>query len=298
MKRFVRWLIGLGASILLFGLLTAAVYRAYAPGDLEERADRFQRRWEVFTEPIIWRFIGQGILITLQIAVISILLSLVFGLGLALLRLSRDRYVGLPIPRGMRTVVAAPAAVIVQAIRASPLYLLILYMFIAVPKIGLDMGPMTAGIVALTLYTSAVLAEIFRAGILSLEHGQFEAAASLGLRYGKQLRLVVLPQALRRMVPAVVSQVVTLIKDTSLLHVITVLEVYRRLTILSAQRFNPIETSIVAGAIFFVMNFSLSSLARRLEVAPARVGGAAQANLQGIGAEDQTLVVTARADRV
>jgi putative glutamine transport system permease protein len=298
MKRFIRWLIGLGGSTLLLGLLAAVVYRAYGPGDLEERADRFQRRWEVFTEPVTWRFIGQGILITLQIAVISILLSLVFGLGLALLRLSRDRYVGLPIPRGMRPFVGAPATIFVQAIRASPLYLLILYMFIAAPKIGLDLGPMTAGIVALTLYTSAVLAEIFRAGILSLEGGQFEAAASLGLRYGKQLRLVVLPQALRRMVPALVSQLVTLIKDTSLLHVITVLEVYRRLTILSAQRFNPIEASIVAGAIFFVMNFSLSSLARRLEVAPARVGGAAQANLQGIGAEDQTLVVTARADKV
>ncbi|MGH2767697.1 MAG: amino acid ABC transporter permease, partial [Actinomycetota bacterium] len=142
------------------------------------------------------------------------------------------------------------------------------------------------------LYTSSVLAEIVRAGILSLDRGQFEAADALGLSYLKKLRFVVLPQALRRMVPAVVSQLVTLIKDTSLLSFITVIELTRRLQILQQAYFNPIESWVVGALFYFVINYALSSFARRLEVRPTRVGPAGAA-IRGIGAEDQTIIVTA-----
>jgi ABC-type amino acid transport system permease subunit len=92
------------------------------------------------------------------------------------------------------------------------------------------------------------------------------------------------------MAPALVSQLVTLLKDTSLLNFITVIELSRRLNILQSIYFNPIESVLVAGLIYFVMNFALSTLARRMEARPSRVGPAAKAEIQGIGAEDQTLV--------
>lgn len=297
-SRAVRILAGTGISLLAIGGLAAAAYRSYGPGTNDDRIARFQRRWRAFASPDlapdIWRFVAKGVGITLQIALISIVLSLVFGVALALSRLARSEALPIPASPPVRMFVAAPATVLVQAIRASPLYMLILYTFIAAPKLGFDFGAKTAGIVALTLYTSCVLAEIVRAGILSLDTGQFEAANSLGLSYTKQLRFVILPQALRRMIPAVVNQLVTLIKDTSLLSFITVLEVNRRLNIISQQQYNPIETSLVAAAIYFCMNFALSTVARRIETSHRRVGGAAEANLQSLGSEDQTLIATAR----
>ncbi|MGH2703675.1 MAG: amino acid ABC transporter permease [Actinomycetota bacterium] len=299
-RRWVRAVIGVAGSALALALVAAAAYRSYGPGDAAARLANLQQRWRPFYDPIgettapqIWRFIGGGVLLTLEAAVIAVLLSLLLGIGLALLRLSRNRQVGIPAGPAARAAVATPASVVVQSIRSLPLFLLILYTFIAAPKLGLQLPAMAAGIVALTVYTSCVLAEIVRAGILSLDRGQFEAADALGLRYLQKLRYVVLPQALRRMVPAVVSQLVTLIKDTSLLSNITVTELMRRMIILSQAYFNPIECYLVAGSIYFVINLSLSSLARRLEVRPTAKAAAGVPTVQGVGSEDQTLIATA-----
>ena len=298
-KRVLQYVIGITGSAVFVGLFIWAAYRMYGPGDFAERVERFQRRWAPFYKGIgqgtalnYWTFIGKGLILTLEAAVISILLSLVFGTVLALLRLTRNPRLRFPAPTVVRYALSAPATTLIQAIRSAPLLLLVLYTFIAAPKLGLQLTAMRAGIFALTLYTSCVLAEIIRAGILSLERGQFEAADALGLSYAKKLRFVILPQAMRRMVPSMVSQLVTLIKDTSLLSQITVVELYRSIYIIQQQAFNPIETFIVAGAIYFMINFALSTFARRLEVGPSRVGGAAAAAVQGLGVEDQTLVVT------
>ena len=298
-KRLLQYFIGITGSAAFVGLFVWAAYRMYGPGDFAERVERFQRRWAPFykgfgqgTALNYWTFIGKGLVLTLEAAVISILLSLVFGTVLALLRLTRNPRLRFPAPTLVRYALSAPATTLIQSIRSAPLLLLILYTFIAAPKLGLQLTAMRAGIFALTLYTSCILAEIIRAGILSLDRGQFEAADALGLSYAKKLRFVILPQAMRRMVPSMVSQLVTLIKDTSLLSLITVVELYRSIYIIQQQAFNPIETFIVAGAIYFMINFALSTLARRLEVRPSRVGGASAAAVQGLGVEDQTLVVT------
>jgi His/Glu/Gln/Arg/opine family amino acid ABC transporter permease subunit len=252
-RRRVAWVAGLLGSAAVAALLAAAFYRMYGPGDLGERSDRLGRRWAPFFDPQVavgnWRFIGEGLLLTLQAALISVALSLVFGIVLALMRLARHpqlRSRGGPV---VRVAVALPAAVTVQAIRSAPLFLLVIYAWIALPRLGLNLPGLWAAVVALTIYTSCVLAEIVRAGILSLDRGQFEAADALGLRYLKKLRYVVLPQALRRMTPALFSQLVTLIKDTSLLSYVTVIELTRRLIIIQQVYFNPIESFIVAGAI-------------------------------------------------
>ncbi len=278
-------------------LVAAAVYRAYGPGDPADRLERFRIRWSPFFSPELapdtWTFLGLGLATSLAAATISIALSLAFGTGLALLRLSRSRLMGLPAPRSLQWAASVPATALVQAIRSSPLFMIILYVFIAAPDLGLNLAAFGAGVLALTLYTSCVLAEIVRAGILSLDRGQFEAADALGLGYVDKLRFVVLPQSLRRMAPAVVSQLITLIKDTSLLYLITVTELFRRGTILQQAYLNPIETLLVIAAIYFVVNLLLSALARRLARRPSRRGmGRVTGPIQGIGEEDQIALPT------
>jgi His/Glu/Gln/Arg/opine family amino acid ABC transporter permease subunit len=293
----VAWSAGVLGSVAVCAVLIAAVYRMYGPGELAERAALLERRWAPFFDPEVavgnWRFIGEGLLLTIQAALISVVLSLIFGVVLALMRLSRNPQMSSPGAPAFKMALAVPATVAVQAFRSAPLFLLVIYAFIALPRLGLNLPGLWAAVLALTIYTSCVLAEIVRAGILSLDRGQFEAADALGLGYFKKIRFVVLPQALRRMIPAVVSQLVTLIKDTSLLSYVTVVELTRRLVIIQQVHFNPIESFMVAGAIYFVINFALSTVARRIEAVPRRVGPAAVATLQSIGSEDQTLVAPA-----
>jgi putative glutamine transport system permease protein len=283
-----RWAVALPVVALTLAGAAAAAYRAYAPGDLADRVARAQQRWSTFTEGSIWLFLARGLLITAELALVSIALSLVFAVLLALVRLAPHPRMRAPVPGA--ALAACAVAVLAEAVRSSPLFMLIIYTFIAMPKLGVDLSPFWAGVTALTLYTSCVTSEIVRAGILSLDRGQFEAAASLGLGYVGRVRFVVLPQALRRMVPAIVSQLVTLIKDTSLVSFITVVELANRGKILQQIENNPIETSLVLMAIYFTINFALSQLSVRLELRPGRAGRARPP--AALGAEDQVAVMT------
>lgn len=266
----------------IVGLLALA-YRVYAPGSLADRVERMQARWAIFGDLRIWRSLARGLLVTLELALLSIALSLIFAVVLALIRLGVHPRMRAPIPGA--ALAARAAGVLVEIVRSSPLFMLIIYAFIALPRLGIDLTPFWAGVGALTLYTSCVTSEIVRAGILSLDRGQFDAGLALGLSYTERVRFVVLPQALRRMVPAIVSQLATLIKDTSLVSFITVLELTRRGQILREFANNPIETSLVVMAIYFVINFALSQLSTRLELRPGRVGRARPP--AALGAEDQ-----------
>lgn len=282
-----KWPIAGGVlALVIVGLLTV-VYRMYAPGDLADRLARAQTRWSIFGKGTTWTFLGKGFAITLELAVVSISISLVMAVVFALIRLSRHPRLTAPVPGA--GVAARVVSVLVEIVRSSPLFMLIIYSFIALPKLGVDLSPFWAGVAALTLYTSCVTSEIVRAGILSLERGQFEAAEALGLTYAERVRFVVMPQALRRMVPAIVSQLVTLLKDTSLVSFITVFELARRGQALQQLANNPIETSLVLMAMYFVVNFALSELSRRLELRPGRVGRAKAP--AAMGAEDQVPTV-------
>lgn len=282
MKRW-RWALAVPIMAAALAGLAAATYRTYAPGDLPDRVARAQSRWSIFAEGTTWTFLAKGFALTLELAVVSIALSLVFAVLLALVRLSTHPRMRAPIPGA--PIASRVVGVLVEVIRSSPLFMLIIYTFIALPRLGIDLSPFWTGVTALTLYTSCVTSEIVRAGILSLERGQFEAAAALGLSYVDRVRFVVLPQALRRMVPAIVSQLVTLIKDTSLVSVVTVFELARRGQALQQLANNPIETALVLMAIYFVVNLSLSEVSRRLELHPGRVGRARPP--AALGAEDQ-----------
>jgi His/Glu/Gln/Arg/opine family amino acid ABC transporter permease subunit len=242
--------------------------------------------WEWLTAGNNVRFILEGFAINLQIAVIAIVLALVVGLLLALAQLA-----GLaPLRIGSK--------LWVDVFRNLPLIFLILYLALGLPTSAkeayedlvpdffpdaLDNGLVLAALLGLVLYNSAVLAEIMRAGILSLPKGQGEAAAALGLTYWQSMRLIILPQGLRRMVPATVSQLITLNKDTTLVSIIAIQEVMRQGRIVTSANFFAevqapvLQVFIFIGALFILVNFALSRLSKRLELrtdgAPLKVGG-------------------------
>lgn len=196
-----------------------------------------------------------GVGLTLYLAVVSLALSFIGGLVLGLLSVSRNRLLRL----GSMTVI--------QTIRGMPLLMVIFWMFFLLPAmLG---GGMTAAwtiIAALTLFTSAYMSEIVRAGITGIPKGQTEAAISTGLSHGQAMFYIILPQALRNMIPSFVNQFVSMIKDTSLAFIVGVSE----LTQVATQMNNrtmlyPTEIFLFIAVIYFVMCFAFTELSRWLE---------------------------------
>lgn len=252
-----------------------------------------------------WLFAGRNFLYLLErflnnivLALLAMVISLILGLLLALFRLSRNR------------IASGATGVWIDVWRNLPVVLLILAAGVLMPdeiKSGferlapgflpeqLQRGQVIAALLALILYNSAVIAEIFRAGILSLERGQSEAALALGMTYSKAMRIVILPQGLRRMVPATVSQLITLTKDTSLVSILSIQEVVRAGRIIVGTSNNPftgigveapiLQVFIAVGLMFVVFNLTLSRISRRLEIRERRRGGTAVARVSGL--EDQ-----------
>jgi glutamate transport system permease protein len=230
-------------------VLGVAVARLAAKGSLDPEL------WRVLTEGAVQRLIGRGLVATLRAALVAMALSMAVGAVLAVGRLSR------------RAWVARAAGVGVELFRGLPLLLLILFLFLGLPAVGVTISVFWALVAGLTLYNSAVLGEIFRAGILSLPKGQTEAAYAIGLRRGQTLRLILVPQAVRRMLPALVSQLVTLLKDTSLGFVIGYAELLRNgrtaVEFLGGRYSIPIYAAI--AVVYIAVNASLSFLARWLD---------------------------------
>src|SRR5256712_8394778 len=234
----------------------------------------------LFADPAIWRFFGEGLIQPLGLSFVSIVLSFVVVLLFALGRLARARWI------------RWPSVACIESIRALPVLLLIVYFGIKGsslfrPIFGADfeLPRFWAGVLGLSMYTSAVLAEIIRAGILSLPRGQTEASRALGLSYPQSMRFVVLPQALRLMVPAMMGQLTTVIKDTSLVGTIGVFELLRQGRTIYTQFFNPIEVLLFVSLVYFVVCFALSQASRRLEV--GRVPRIAQIRMTELELRDQ-----------
>lgn len=263
-----RVLIGSVVSGVALAAVLALIVMRFA-----DRGQLDAERWEVFGQWEVWRFLLVGLRNTLYLFLVAGALTMVVAVFAALGRLSRTR----PI-RWL-------SGVYVELFRAVPLLLLILFTAAVLPQYGLGLPDFWYPVIGLTAYNGAVLGEIFRAGILSLERGQTEAAYSVGLGYWPTMRLVVIPQAARRMVPAIVSQMVTLLKDTSLAYVVAFEELLRRGRIVGTFANNPLQALIVVAAMFIVVNFTLSRIARRLEVRQRRRYGAGGITVPG-GPED------------
>lgn len=216
-------------------------------------------KWEAFTVPTILQGLAEGLLETLTAAAVAIVLAMVFGAVFASGRLSDH------------AVLRWPSILVVEFFRAVPLLLLILFIFFSA---GGPLGPFWSLVVGLMLYNGSVLAEIFRAGILAVPRGQSEAAYAIGMRKSQVMRLVLAPQAVRAMLPAIISQAVVALKDTALGYVIGaggIVDVAERIFISPAYR-NPLAVGIVLAAVFIVINYSLSRLAVFLESRLRREG--------------------------
>ena len=245
-----RILLGSVAGLVLVALVVgAAVARLAANGSFEAEL------WRVLTRGDLQRLLAEGLVATLRAAGTAMALAMAVGALLAVARLSRRRWL------------AVAAGAWVELFRGLPLLLVILFLYLGLPAVGVTVSSFLALVGGLTLYNSAVLGEIFRAGILSLPRGQSEAAYSIGLRRGQALRLVLLPQAVRLMLPALISQLVTLLKDTSLGFVIAYVELLRTgrnvVEFLGGRYSIPVYT--VIAVVYIAVNASLSLLARWLD---------------------------------
>jgi glutamate transport system permease protein len=247
----------------VLGVLVVAALLGVAAARLVANGAFDAELWRVLTRGDLQRLLARGLAATLRAALLAMALSMAVGALLGVGRLSRRRWL------------ARPVGAWVELFRGLPLLLLILFVFLGLPAVGVTVSSFWALVVGLTLYNSAVIGEIFRAGILSLPKGQTEAAYAIGLRRGQALRIILLPQAVRRMLPALVSQLVTLLKDTSLGFVIGYAELLRggrtAVEFLGGRYSIPIYTAI--AVVYVAVNGSLSFLARWLDRSTRRQFG-------------------------
>ncbi|MGN8646170.1 amino acid ABC transporter permease [Gracilibacillus sp. HCP3S3_G5_1] len=196
----------------------------------------------------------RGMGVTLEITVISLILALFIGLVLGVFSITKSRI--------LRTISTA----FVDIIRGTPLLVQILFIYFGLPSvIDISLTAFAAGVIAITVNASAYLVEIFRAGINSIDKGQMEAGRTIGFSYSQTMRLIILPQAIRRMIPAFVNQFIVSIKDTSLLSVIGLAELTLSGQSIYAVNFRAFEILFVVGVLYFVIIYSLSIFSRWLE---------------------------------
>ncbi len=214
------------------------------------------RKWDWIQYKVIQEDLATAVLATLQAFALGAVLALAFGAIFAAGRLSDHA--------AIRWV----ATVVVELFRAIPLLILIFFFYYGLPAAGLKMSPYMAVVLGLMLYNGSVLAEVFRAGILALPRGQSEAAYALGMRKTQVMVLILLPQALRSMMPTIISQLVVLLKDTALGFLITYEELLR-----FAQRIGGdgqfgrpfVPTALVVAAIYITLCLLLTWLATYLQ---------------------------------
>ena len=197
--------------------------------------------------------IFQGAVTTIVLSGIAILLGLPIGLGLALIR-----WVRVPL-------VARCVAVYVSLLRATPLVTFVLLLFFALPNIGISVGPITAGIVALVMNTSAFNCEVWRAALMELPKDQIDAAESTGMSRTLLVRRIVLPQIVRVSLPGLINEMSLLIKVTPVLAVVGVVDITRAAVRIGAQTYEPMPPFFVALAIYLPLIFVLVSLQRWVE---------------------------------
>lgn len=200
------------------------------------------------------RFLLDGLLVTLEVAAISIILSFIIGAVLGLLR-----YMKIPV---LSLIVGA----IIDIIRNLPLLLIIFFTYFALPQIGIRLSIFWSAVAAMTIFESAMLSEIIRGGLTSISSGQMEAGRSTGLTYFQTIWYIIIPQALRAMVPPIVSQFVALVKDTSLATIITLPELTHNARIVYGQNTSYVIPMFIAmGFLYWVVCYTLSKLSKRLE---------------------------------
>lgn len=240
----------------LYSILGALALAAVAGFFLWRMADTGQLAyslWEPFVTPAFVKILlVDGMLKTLQMAFVSIVFAIVFGLVFGVGKLSDHRWV------------SGPCWLVVEFFRAVPLLLLMVFVFYAW-GVGDGFGSYWSVVVALTLYNGSVLAEVFRAGINAVPRGQAEAAYAIGMRKTQVMTLVLLPQAVKIMLPAIISQMVVALKDTTLGYYILAPGLTAVGKQIYGQFFNQLQTVIVLAAMFIVVNLFLTWFATQVQ---------------------------------
>ncbi|HSW17148.1 MAG TPA: amino acid ABC transporter permease [Ramlibacter sp.] len=203
---------------------------------------------------IIRNFVVKGFLFSVQLTVISTLGGIFFGTLLALMRLSG------------RKALVLPATIYVNGMRSVPLVMVILWFFLLVPAIiGRPVGAEYSAIITFVAFEAAYFSEIMRAGIQSIPRGQVHAGQALGMTYGQNMRLVVLPQAFRNMLPVLLTQTIILFQDTSLVYAIGAYDLLKGFVTAGKIYGRPEEAYLLVAIVYFAVCFGLSYLVKRLQ---------------------------------
>ena len=203
---------------------------------------------------IIGRFVAKGFVFSIQLTLIAMTGGVLFGTLLALMRLSGRKWLD------------APAAIYVNGMRSIPLVMVILWFFLLIPfLIGRSIGAELSAIITFVAFESAYYSEIMRAGIQSVSRGQLYAAQAVGMNYAQTMRLVVLPQAFRNMLPVLLTQTIILFQDTSLVYAIGAYDLLKGFDQVGKNYGRPIEAYLLAAVVYFVICFSLSRAVKRLQ---------------------------------
>ena len=201
------------------------------------------------------RFLLDGLLVTVEVAVLSILFSFIIGSILGLIR-----YLKIP-------AVSKIVGFIIDLVRNLPLLLIIFFTYFALPQIGIRFDIFWSAVAAMTIFESTMLSEIIRAGLNSVPKGQTEAGLSTGLTYAQTLWYIIIPQAFKAMVPPILSQLISLIKDTSLATIISLPEITHNARIIYGQNTDYVIPMFIAMALlYFSICFTLSRIVKRLKL--------------------------------
>ena len=205
--------------------------------------------WEVLSS-----FVAKGLWFSIQLTFSAMIGGIVLGTILALMRLSGKWWL------------ERPAAIYVDTLRSIPLVMVILWFFLLIPMlIGRPMGAELSAIITFTVFEAAYYSEIMRAGIQSVPKGQVYAGYAVGMTYRQCMQLIVLPQAFRNMLPVLLTQTIILFQDTSLVYAIGAYDLLKGFETVGRNFNRPVETYLVAAALYFAICFSLSQLVRQLQ---------------------------------
>lgn len=238
-RRRVR--IGTAISVVLLAILAAFVVRQFYVND------QFNPKyWSFFTRWTTWRFLLRGFLGTIKVAFMAGAIAMALGLLLMLGRIS---------PRKPLT---ALCHVVTDLFRSLPSLLLIYFFFLVIPKYGLRMPAFWMITLPVGLAASGVLAEVFRAGVNAVPKGQVEAAMSLGMTHGKIVRKIVLPQALKIVIPSLVSQLVVVVKDTTVAYVVSYPDLMQNARVLISNYDALVSMYFVVAIIYIAVNYAIN----------------------------------------
>lgn len=234
------------AAVVLLLLAAGIVFRFHSAGQLEARL------WNFFTWPSTWAFLAKGLLGTMASAAMAAVIALSLGLVLLVGRLARPR------------LVRWPSIALIEFLRGTPTLLLIYVCFLVLPSVGIKLSTYWMLTLPVGLSTAAVVAEVYRAGVLAVPRGQTLAARSLGLTEAQVFFSVVFPQALRYIVPALVAQLVIVVKDTTFGYVVTYGELMQNAKVLIANYNSLVPVYLVVAALYCLVNYAISRASKRL----------------------------------